>query len=668
MAIPKRKGPSPDQVEMLRICLLPEWKAMDAEEHEVFCAEHMLTHAFLRGDRFLPEQGEAIRVFREINGGLFPLKVGRGKTGVSIACAEIAHREKGVRRSLLMMPPSVCPQFELAVRYWRDRIPMSAASFRYLHRLSRSDRERLVRSEAPACFVMPYSLLSQPDAMDLIAAISPQLVVADEAHLLKNYRAARTKRLMHFLEDELPKILGVEPMFVAMDGTFTKKSMMEYHHLAVLALKDRSPLPRTPSMAYFWDQLTQSSATEAPPQLNHVMRPLIEWAQERHPDQEFPTDQIETYRRAYRHRFTTAPGVVASGEEMIDCSLTINNNPATQPNADLAALIAKVLNTYTTPNDDEIDHAIHVHKWTTELSAGFWNKLAWPTVEWLKKFRHVNEADAKDLIVRSKEHHAVLQEYHRSLRRFLKDSPAGMDTPLMVANQIRLRGGDGIDDETVGLYHAAKSMEFQGMLERQKTPIRVDDFKIKKALEWALTKGRGLIWVWHKEMGRWIAEVLREAGLPVVEAPAGENELFLQPETYEKVCVASIAAHYQGKNMQGEIGRGFNEQFVLQWPRDASIAEQMMGRTHRTGQKEDEVIVETIRTTEADHLDFAACLSDSIYVQQSLGTSQKLLFADHNPLPQVFSPEFLRERGLQPQDLTEEQRNMLQERYGKFKM
>lgn len=664
MAIPKRKGPSPDQVEMLRICLLPEWKPMDAEEHEVFCAERMLTHAFLRGDRFLPEQAEAIRVFEAIGGGLFPIRVGRGKTGVSISCAEIAHRSMGVRRSLLMMPPSVCPQFEVAVRFWRDRIPMSAASFRYLHRLSRDDRARLVKSQAPACFVMPYSLLSQPDAMELIAAIAPQLVIADEAHLLKNYRAARTKRLMHFLEEELKP----EPIFVAMDGTFTKKSMMEYHHLATLALKDRSPLPRTPSMAYFWDQLTQSSATEAPPQLNHVMRPLVEWAAERHPTEVWPADQVETYRRAYRHRFTTAPGVVASGEDQIDCSLTIRNNAAGAPNAELAGLIQKVLATYTTPNGDEIDHAIHVHKWTTELSAGFWNKLAWPTVEWVMKFKRVNEAEAKDLIARSKDHHKVLQEYHRELRKFLKDSPAGLDTPLMVANQIRLRGGEGIDSAVVQLYHASKAMEFEGMLERQKTPVRVDDFKIKKCLEWALSRGRGLVWVWHKEMGRWIAEVMRDAGLPVVEAPGGENEVFLQPETYEKVCVASIGAHYQGKNMQGEVGRGFNEQFVLQWPRDASIAEQMMGRTHRTGQREDEVVVETIRTTEADHLDFAACLNDAVYVQQSLGTSQKLLFADHDPLPQVFSPEFLRERGLDPKVLTPEQRLMLQEKYGQFKL
>lgn len=668
MGLPKRKGPSPDQVEMLRICLLPEWKAMDAEEHEVFCAEKMLTHAFLRGDRFLPEQAEALRVFAAIDGGLFPIRVGRGKTGVSIGCAEIAHRDKGVRRSLLMMPPSVCPQFEVAVRYWRDRIPMSAASFRYLHRLPRDERARLVKSQAPACFVMPYSLLSQSDAMELIAAIQPQLVIADEAHLLKNYRAARTKRLMHFLEEELPKILGREPMLVAMDGTFTKKSMMEYHHLAVLALKDKSPLPRTPSMAYFWDQLTQSAATEAPPELGHFMRPLIDWAQERHPDQEFPADQIETYRRAYRHRFTTAPGVVASGEDQIDCSLTIENETAAAPNPELASLIQKVLTTFTTPNGDEIEHAIHAHKWTTELSAGFWNKLAWPTVEWVMKFKRVNEDTAKDLITRSKEHHAVLQEYHRALRKFLKDSPAGMDTPLMVANQIRLKGGEGIDPEVVGLYHAVQAMTFPGLLERQKTAVRVDDFKIKRCLQWAMERGRGLVWVHHKEMGSWITEVLREAGLPVVYAPAGENDVFLQPETYDKVCVASIGAHHVGKNMQGEVGRGFNDQFVLQWPRDASVAEQMMGRTHRTGQKEEEVIVRTIRTTEADHLDFAACLNDACYVQQSLGTSQKLLFADHAPLPTVFSPEFLRERGLDPKQLTEEQRRMLQEKYGSFKL
>lgn len=659
-----KKGPSPDQTEMLRICLLPEWEPMDAEAHEIFCAEKMLTEAFLEGERFLPEQAEALRVFAAIGGGLFPIRVGRGKTGVSIGCAEIAHRDMGVKRSLLMMPPSVCPQFEVAVRFWRKRIPMSAATFRYLHRLSKGDRMRIASSKAPACFVMPYSLLSQPDAMDLIAAIAPQLVIADEAHLLKNYRAARTKRLMHFLEE----VLKPTPMFVAMDGTLAKKSMMEYHHLAVLALKDRSPLPRTPSMSYFWNELIQSSATEAPPQLNHVMRPIVQWAQERHPDEQFPSDQVETYRRAFRHRFTTAPGVVASGDDQIDCSLTIRNAPADTPNAELDGLIQRVLNTYTTPNGDEIDYAIHCHKWTTELSAGFWNKLAWPTIEWIKKFKKVDEATAKSLLSRSQDHHKVLQEYHRVLRTYLKDSPPGLDTPLMVSNEIKRHGDDNLPSDLVGLYLAAKAMEFPEMLERQGEAIRVDDFKVRRCVEWAITRGRGLVWVWHKAMGDWACEALRAAGLSVVYAPAGENDLFLEPSTYDQICVASIGAHHVGKNMQGEVGRGFNEQFVLQWPRDASVAEQMMGRTHRTGQREDEVTVDTIRTTEADHLDFAACINDAIFVQQHLGTSQKLLFADHDPLPVIFSPEFLRERGLQPESLTDVQRAMLQEKYGKYKL
>jgi len=666
VAIPKRKGPSPDQIELLRICLLPEWKPMDAEELEVFCAEKMLTSAFLEGERFLPEQAEAIRVFPHVGGGLFPIRVGRGKTGVSIACAELAHRDMGVTRSLLMMPPSVCPQFEAAVRFWRKRIPMSAASFQYFHRKSRDERWAIANSKMPACFVMPYSLLSQPDAMDLIAAIKPQLIIADEAHLLKNYRAARTRRLMHFLEEELPKILGVAPMFVAMDGTFTKKSLMDYHHLAVLALKENSPLPRTPSMAYFWSELTQSSATEAPPQLNHVMRPLVEWAAERHPTEQFPSDEVETYRRAFRHRFTTAPGVVASGDDQIDCSLTIRNTPAGEPNIELTELNNKVLTSWTTPNGDEIDHAIHLHKWKIELSSGFWNKLAWPTAEWVMRFRRLSKDDAESLIERSQEHHKVLQEYHRVLRAFLKDSPAGLDTPLMVANKIARDGGQGIDPEVVGLYHAHRALQFPGMLERQGEAIRVDDYKIRACVKWAAARGRGLVWAWHKEMAKWAVESLSAAGLPVLDAPAGENELFLQPETYEKVVVSSIGAHYQGKNMQGEIGRGFNEQFVLQWPRDASVAEQMMGRTHRTGQKEDEVIVDTCRTTEADHLDFAACIQDSCYVAQTLGTGQKLLYADHDPLPVIFSPEFLRERGLSPQELTDAQKAMLQEKYGRY--
>lgn len=65
-----------------------------------------------------------------------------------------------------------------------------------------------------------------------------------------------------------------------------------------------------------------------------------------------------------------------------------------------------------------------------------------------------------------------------------------------------------------------------------------------------------------------------------------------------------------------------------------------------------------------DVLNFAATLNDACYVQQSMGLRQKLLFATHDPLPSIFSPEFLKEQGADPAMLTGEQREMMEDLFG----
>jgi len=73
--------------------------------------------------------------------------------------------------------------------------------------------------------------------------------------------------------------------------------------------------------------------------------------------------------------------------------------------------------------------------------------------------------------------------------------------------------------------------------------------------------------------------------------------------------------------------------------------EQAIGRTHRQGQKADQLIMNTNFTTEFDHEMFAAVIADSLYIAQTQNR-QKLVYADYNPIPKKFSNAVLKERGL----------------------
>ena len=199
------------------------------------------------------------------------------------------------------------------------------------------------------------------------------------------------------------------------------------------------------------------------------------------------------------------------------------------------------------------------------------------------------------------------------------------------------------------LEHACMD-KFGFMPKRKSRPVRVCDYKIQHAVKWAKEHGHGIMWVWHQEIGIWLTEALTDAGLNPLYCPAGEKynqaiEEIGDPESGgkgDRIVVASIAAHGTGKNLQA-----FDRAFFVQWPRSGKDGEQTVGRIHRYGQMADEVVIGTNPTIEFDHQVRAACLNDSIYVSQTTGAAQRVVFGDYDPLPQIYSAAFLREQGIE---------------------
>lgn len=585
-------------------------------------------------------------------------------TGISLMIADAAYRQ-GRKKILLLIPvQQVQGLHKRHVPEWRKRVPF-APSLHFLSARPAPARKTLVDQGAPGIYVFPYSLLSATDALYLLDKIRPDLVIADEVHNLKNPRAARTKRLLHVLKEQKPA-----PQFVGMSGTITAKKIGDYHHLATLALGEKSPLPRTAHMSFSWGQLIDTDAGPSP--TGHavkLMRPLLTWASENFPEEgRFRVDQTESYRRAYRLRLTSAPGVVATGDEEIGVSLCLQNLEPDQPGPRLLELIEQVQEDYITPQGEPIDHALHTFKWVYELSAGFYNSLIWPTEEDLQRNRRIGPMEAKLLLTKAKIHHAAAQAYHSALREFFKDSPPGLDTPREVARSIAKHGAKFVPAEVASAYSAMKEADFEGRPERVQVPVRIDDFKVRHAVKWAkeLPEGRGgIIWVWHQEAGVWLVEALQEAGLDPLHCPAGADELIegvgdpMRGGKGDRIVVASISSHGTGRNLQA-----FQHQLFFQWPRSPQVAEQTLGRMHRNGQEAEELIAHTNMVLQFDHVCRAATLNDAIYIQQTTGSRQKIVFADYDPLPMIFSEEFLRENGTNPDRLNPAQREMLRNLFG----
>ena len=540
---------------------------------------------------------------------------------------------------------------------------------------------------------MPYSLLQTTDAeallggdhhappanMPAIDGIRPDLIISDEAHNIKNIdSAARAQRLQRYIR-------AYQPAVVALSGTITSKSIRDYYHLISAALHELCPLPLSNALANNWSYVLDP---EKPTDMRAgagsktgPLSPLVDWARKNFPEEEIPSG-VPGFRKAYKLRLTSTPGVVATGDAEIGVSITMENTPVPKHTQHpdwpkLDELMDQVENLWLTPSGDEIEHGFHKWRYLYELTSGFYYRLRWPTTEELEA-KGLSKEEAHIYLEMAKAHHEKHQEFSSSLRKWIeyKGRP-GLDTPLLVRTSMANHGPKEVGRPLYTLWREMKDMEFDGMPERISEPVRVCSYKIDHAVEWARKvqkrKKPALIWYKHHESGKWLAEALREAGVDAIWCPSnstmkGTNEIVRlagegKGPHKDKILVVSMGGHGTGKNLQ----HNFEEQHFLDFPRQPDLLEQVLGRTHRNGQKADELHPSTCNTNDFDHQNMFACLIESLYIHQTTGTRQKAIYATYNPMPKRFPTDFLRERGFTdlPQ-LDREAQTRLAEKFGEM--
>lgn len=667
--------------ELNRIIGLPVIPPMTPEEVEEFNRTHLLASALNSGFRLWPAQCRAVQGYENVGGLFAPIGVGWGKTLITQMIAGVASR-KGLKRTMLLLPSQVLHQLvKQDFPSARKRVPIPYPVHVFGEKTI-AERRALARSQKRGLYIMPYSLLSAKDASDNLRFVAPELIICDEADALASRKAARTKRLMEFVRE-------FKPQGACLSGTITSKSIRDYWHLIKWCLGDGCPLPLSSNLASEWaskiDAQVSSSEASGP-----IME-LVEWAIDQFPQEEI-TEDTTGFRKAYKLRLQSAPGVVSTGDADIGPSLVLHNEKVKERQtvegwARLEELRLQVVEKYLTPNLDEIEHAIHAYKWLYELTAGFYNELIFPTPEQFSEKENVTSGTAEEILEMAKQSHTAQQEYHRALRGWLEIfSRANLDTPMLVAHSMSQYQAKYVGHDLYSLWldhkeweedlsslltatgaHHGSVKELEKRVSRSlrfDRVVRVCPYKILAAVEWAKRhkKTGGIVWVYHKGIGQWAYEELRKAGLDPLYCPAGKahNEAITNPENRGRIIVASMRAHGVGKNLQS-----FHQQLFLQWPRSAKTAEQTLGRMHRNGQLQSEVWAHTCNTMEFDELCFAATLNDALYIHQTTGNRQKLIYATYSPdMPKIYPSGLLRERGFQNRTLTQEQRQIMAERFG----
>lgn len=540
--------------ELERVLRLPRrtWTNSQAEDFALRLSAVLKKPAGTMGLRPI----QAIALYEATTyGGLFgPIGVGEGKTLISLLVPFVTR----ARRPLLLTKANLIEKTRKEARELAYHWPIP----------------NFIRIES-------YDKLGRANHADLLEHYQPDEIIADEAHKLRNERAAVTRRVSRYMQAHPSTV------FVAISGTITRTSILDYAHLLKWCLKPgRFPLPDS------WSELEDwAGALDDAPSGEAKTSPgaLVYFCNEQ--DRKDP-DLQNAVRKAYARRLTETPGVVSSGSEILGTSLTIEAIE-TDMSRDVDEAFHLLRTTWTTPDGWPVSDPMTLNRHARELALGFFYK--WeprPPEPWMLARR----------------------AWAHACREILSNNRRNLDSELQVINAV----DQGHYPEAEPLLEAWR--QIAPTFTPNTVPVWLDNAVIDLAARWAMTSP-GIIWCEHVAFAERLASQTNLAyygekgldrnGRPIESHPRSES------------LIASVASNAEGRNLQA-----FSRNLVVSPPANGQRWEQLLGRTHRTGQKADEVVCHVVVTALEHVTAFDQAKRQAAYIRDIQQKPQRLCYAD----------------------------------------
>jgi len=538
--------------DMNRILELPrmEWTPEEVEElRDKWTARFRVPGGEWR---FNPDQATSLEEASITKAALLPITTGGGKTLLSMVLPFAV----GIapERTVVLCPPGLEEEAAL-------------------------EREKYLRhfdlGEKGPIYV-PYSRLSREAGITLLDTLAPDLIIADEAHNLRNKDAARTNRFLMYMHAN-PHV-----RFVAMSATFSTSALVDFGHLSALALREGSPLPlHWPTLAT-WGRCIDAQPQIPPSGMDwHFVRPLMDAF-----GSEGQTGR-EIARSALQARMMSTPGVVVSDGDSCDRALYCEHVKLPVPPS-IEIAVSHLREYGELPNGSEIDTPMHVVGAWKQLSMGFFYYPDWPNGEvdtvWLKRKR----------------------DFNRELYAYAGLGKKGLDTPFLVERALAEKK---ITHTALNrAWEAWKEVRFR--LAPPRATDWVDDSVLRSIVELALNMpGPTLLWIDHTA----VADKLREWGIEVARLNKRPG-----PPPANGVMGVHIRSHATGYNLQE-----YTYNVIASPPSNAALWQQLLGRTHRNGQAQD-VHVTVLQHSRPYRKAWSTSRVQAKYIEETFGLIQKL--------------------------------------------
>jgi hypothetical protein len=287
----------------------------------------------------------------------------------------------------------------------------------------------------------------------------------------------------------------------------------------------------------------------------------------------------------------------------------------------------KLLGWWELPSGEILSSALEVHAKSMELSMGFYHVFVWPEGvvdnDWLE----------------------ARQGWHRALRACLPNSPAGYDSPKLVADACERAlfedNEPSISAKKRDPYLTAdtRSAYSQWREQKHKAPpptktVWLDQFLVWDTLQWLAEQPPTLIWSETPDMSNELAAYSGRMGVELVNVGVGpEAAAWLAAGGAPVHTVVSQNSHYRGLNLQR-----WHHNLILTPPSGGQIVEQLIGRTARQGQKNKVFVYVNVHTAPAQDA-WESCKYDARLAEETCGLRQTLNHAEqHDPVPLATLP------------------------------
>ena len=523
-----------------------------------------------------PIQGWYLAEAASVGGILGLLPVGSGKSALDILVPMVV---PGCTLAVLLLPPGLRAQIRHDYLCWSQHFltPNLVAGPGPFH------------PGRPKLEILAYSELSLPKNSAWFKS-RPELsvIISDEAQALRDRGSSRTHRFLKLFAESDKRI-----RLFAHSGSITTKRPGDYSHFSAIALGEGSPLPLSPGV-------------------------VEEWADELIPNEFYQGDggklkalcgPNENVRKGFHRRLVETAGVITTTDVGIGTPLKFAvRKPPTMP-AEVREALDNVRAKEQRPDGEELVDAMEVAAVAKQVAAGFY--LFW-------RYPHAAEIDFEvgGLI---DTWFNLRQEWNRELRETLKHRKEHMDSPKLVRDAA-IRGGEGYK----GALPTWRSDCWAPWAEIQDKVLPVTAVKwishwlMEDAAAWG-HEAPGIIWYSNAAVGHAIADI----GKFPQYGPGDNAATGIARELGNRTIVASIAAHGTGRNLQS-----FNRNHIVQLPSDTGTFEQLIGRSHRSGQPAEQVSVNFYQHSQ-EYVDALARATEfARYVRDTTGSPQKLLLGE----------------------------------------